>query len=328
MSENPWSDLAPPSTSDAVNARRVDPKLEWNFFWGRAIDRKCLLILRHSSDSTPEGRLPVLRGIEVTMSTIDDKGGTSLAFKLLDSAQLDLFHRLCVDIIEATQGATSEKTAVAAALARTWRWHHLLRGGSDGRLSPEEQKGLIGELLVLERLLLPRLSAADAVSCWHGPLGAPKDFEIGRVAIEAKARRGAATPFIALSSEHQLDSSGVDALFLHVAELDEAPSDGANGASVTQFVQRLRGAIQGGDQAAIEKFESLLLAAGFSEEHDYSDTRWIDGPTRLYSVSDGFPRITADQIASGVTYVRYSVSLVECEPFLSDIAALELALGA
>ncbi|MCH8827746.1 MAG: PD-(D/E)XK motif protein [Chloroflexi bacterium] len=44
------------------------------------------------------------------------------------------------------------------------------------RPSPEEQKGLIGELLVWECLLFPKLSTRDAVSAWRGPLGANKDF--------------------------------------------------------------------------------------------------------------------------------------------------------
>lgn len=65
---------------------------------------------------------------------------------------------------------------------------------SFSRLSAEEQKGLIGELLVLERYLIPLFGPADATSAWVGPTGSPKDFECGRTAIEAKARRGAA-PF-------------------------------------------------------------------------------------------------------------------------------------
>lgn len=326
MSDNPWSDLAPPSAADAFNARRVDAELQWDFFWARSVDRRCLLVLRHSGASAPAGKLPNLKGIEITQSATDGDE-RSLAFKLLDSAQLDLFYRLCLDIIEASHGAASEKEAVAATLARTWRWHHLLRGGSDRRLSPNQQKGLIGELLVLESLLLPRLSAADAVSSWKGPLGAPKDFEIGRVAIEAKARRGAATPFIALSSEHQLDTSGVDTLFLHVAELDDAPSDARTSVSVSDVVRRVRGRILEADNAAVEPFDSLVLAAGYRDEDDYSDSLWVEGPSSLYEVVEGFPRITSDQVMSGVSYVRYSVSLVECEPFRSDQAALARALS-
>ena len=137
--------------------------------------------------------------------TPDESDTQLLALKLLDSNQRDIFQTLCLDIISTAAQADSEAEAVSAALMRTWRWHHLLRVGRGTLLSPEEQKGLLGELFVLERLLLPRMDASSAVTAWRGPLGAPKDFEIARVAIEAKTRRGGATPSLSITSESQLD---------------------------------------------------------------------------------------------------------------------------
>jgi hypothetical protein len=327
MIDDPWKDLAAPNAADAITARRVDADIPWGFFWARGVDHKCLLVLQHAADSTPHGRLPKLKGIEVAVLEANRDGDRMLVFRLLDSAHRDIFHRLCRDIIASACGATSEKEAVQVALARTWRWHHLLRGGSDGRLSPEEQKGLIGELLVMESYLLPHLSALDAVSAWRGPLGAPKDFEIGRVCIEAKARRGAATPYIAINSEHQLDDSGTDALFLHVVELDQAPSDRNEGFSVSVVAKRVRDKIAAADNGAVTTLDDLLSAAGFRWEDDYSDSHWIEGPSRLYRVSGDFPRITAQAVRPGVSNVKYSISLVECEPFLAADGALESALG-
>ena len=231
MAENPWRDIDPPGITSSVNARRVDANLPWDFFWARGADRSVLLTLSHAADSSPVVPLPSLRDIEVTLTPPDQAHVQILALKLLDPGQQDIFHTLCLDIIAASMQAQSEAEAVSVALTRTWRWRHLLRGGSV-LLSPEEQKGLIGELLVLEHLLLPRLEASAAVTAWRGPLDSPKDFEIGRVAIEVKARRGGGAPFVGITSEDQLDESGVDALFLYVVELDEAPDDAADGFTV------------------------------------------------------------------------------------------------
>ena len=132
--------------------------------------------MRHHRVGT---RLPQIRDIEVTLSDTDQHGTRTLGLKLRDSSLQDIFHTLCVDIVSAAARAASEPDAVNTALRRTWRWHHLLRGGRSGLLSPEEQKGLIGELLVLERFLLPLLPASVAVAAWLGPLGSPKDFEVG-----------------------------------------------------------------------------------------------------------------------------------------------------
>lgn len=323
---DPWKDLIPPSAASAINARRVDENNPWGFFWARAMDGKCLLVLQHGAESSPAKKLPSLKGVEVAVSDGDGQHSRMLVFRLLDSRQRDIFHQLCINIVAAGAAARSEPEAVELAVARTWRWHHLLRGGTGGRLSEDEQKGLIGELLVLERYLLPRLSPADSLAAWRGPLGAPKDFEVGRIGIEAKARRGAATPHILITSEHQLDGEGCDLLFLHVVDLSHAPEGAAQAFTVGDAARRVRDWMTL-DNAATDKYESLLAAAGFRWEDDYSDFKWVEGANRVYGVTDGFPRITASEIASGVSNVRYSISLVECERFVVEAKALDEAMA-
>ena len=313
--DDPWKDLSPPRSADAINARRVDSNLAWDFFWARGIDGHCLLVLRHSLGSAPLSRLPKLKGVEMGLTEAEDLGGRMLVLRLVDSAQRDIFYQLCLDIVGSAAKATSEREAVSLFLARTWRWHHLLRGGSNGRLMIEEQKGLIGELIVLETLILPHLAVLDAVSTWRGPLGAPKDFEIGRVCIEAKARRGAATPYVAISSEHQLDVSGIDTLFLHVAELDQEQSTEKEAFTLTDIARRCRNAVASRDSGAVESFEALLTSTGFRWEDDYTDTRWTQGRHHLFRVDGAFPAITAASRPHGVSNVRYSLSLTECEPY-------------
>jgi len=256
-----------------------------------------------------------LKGVEMTLTDAEQKDTRMLVLRLVDSAHRDIFHRLCLDIVAAAGKAPTEREAVSTALARTWRWHHLLQGGGDIRLSPEEQKGLIGELIVLETLVLPYLTAKDAVSTWLGPFGAPKDFEIGRVCIEAKARRGGATPFVAISSEYQLDTNGIDELFLHVAELNEEQSPEKHAFTVTDIAAKCRASISLRDDGAVEQFDGLLAATGFRWEDDYSDTRWSDGEHHVFRVDGDFPAIKADSCPAGVSNVRYALDLVACEPY-------------
>jgi hypothetical protein len=217
----------------------------------------------------------------------------------------------------AAEAAATEPEAVSVALARTWRWHHLLKGGGSGKLGDEEQKGLIGELLVLKRHLLPHMSPLASITAWRGPLGAPKDFEIGRLAIEAKARRGSATPFVRISSEHQLDTSGCDRLFLHVVELDRAieEADPPGVISIAILADEIRVLIDSADRAAIEMFEACLISAGVTRTAEYEDDLWVEGRTRVFDVVDGFPRITPESAGSGVRGLQYSVDLAACEPF-------------
>lgn len=323
---DPWKDLTPPPAASAINARRVDENNPWRFFWARAMDGKCLLVLQHTPESSPKKRLPSLKGVELAVADGDGQHGRMLVFRLLESRHRDLFHQLCIDIVAAGASARTEPEAIELAVARTWRWHHLLRGGAGGRLSEEEQKGLIGELLVLERHLLPHLSLADSLAAWRGPLGAPKDFEIGRIGIEAKARRGAATPHVLITSEHQLDGVGCDLLFLHVVDLSRAPEGATEAFTVSDAVHRV-GNRMALDNAATERYEALLTATGFRWEDDYSDFQWVEGLSRIYDVADGFPRVTAKEIATGISNVRYSLSLIECERFVVEARLLDEAIA-
>jgi hypothetical protein len=326
MSEDPWRNLAPPKAANAFSARRVDAEAPHDFFWARDIDGNCLLALYHAPESSPGGRLPGLKGMEVAELADDEGGRRLLLLRLLESSHRDIFHHLCLDIMHSAAEAASEREAVAITLQRVWRWHHLLRGGGSARLSEEEQKGLVGELQILRKLFPDPLTAFDAVNSWLGPTGAPKDFEVGKLAIESKARRGGSRPFIAISSEFQLDDAGFESLFLHVITVDRVASDDEKGRSLHDLATEVRGAIEATDPSALEIFESRLLAAGFDWADDYADTRWKTSDGKVFRVGHAFPRLTSGSAPSGVSRVRYQISLDECQPYAADFADVTAAI--
>ena len=328
MNEDPWKDIAVPAGIDAFSAKRVDPDVAWDFFWGRAVDRSCLFVLSHSASTAPMGRLPKLKGVEVNDVGRGLGPDRMLIFKLIDTAHRDIFERLCRDIVAIAGRAQSEKEAVGLALARTWRWHHLLRGGSDGLLSVEEQKGLVGELLLIYQHLMQCLSPREILDSWRGPLDSPKDFEIGRVCVEVKTRRGAASPHIAINSADQLDTAGVDDLFLSVVELDQAPVGTAGSFTVTDLAKRVRDRLLSTDGSVGEQFDQLLEAAGFDWFDDYSGSIFIEGAGSVFRVGDGFPRLCSSKMPSGIRNVKYSVALQDCMPFSAPPGGLIDALRA
>lgn len=315
---DPWKPISAPDQTSNVSGLRVDPDLQWGMFWAVDADRNCLLILQHDPANKPENKLPKFRGLEVKMRVPETGSVSLLVVKLIDNQQREIFHRLCLDIIFTTRQAKTEKEAVERFLARTWRWHRLLRGVHDGRLSNEEQKGLIGELEVLQQILIPNIGVRTSVISWTGPLGAPKDFEIGRVCIEAKARRGAATPFVAISNEHQLDTNGVDALVLYVAEITAASEDDKGAVTVTDVARKVLQEIEKQDASICELFEERLVAAGFEWTDDYSDRKWLRGSDHTFEVRGDFPRVTPDMYPSGVSSLKYAIFLLDCEPHRID----------
>ena len=326
MTDDPWRDISPPARASRISARRVTRPTRWGLYWGVDADRNILLILQHASVLGRSHRLPALRGLRVEVQPADGTSDERIVIRLTDPEQREIFLRFCQDIVEATALARTEEQAVERFLARTWRWHRLLRSGREDRLGDEAQKGLIGELVVLERHLLRTLGVLDAVRCWTGPLDAPHDFEISRVHVEAKAQ-GTAIPQVTISSEHQLDFGGGDTLFLHVTEVVNA-TEGTSGAFVvTEFASRIRSVIAEHDMVAVDLFEERLSAVGFHWTDDYSDKLWLVGRESLYEVREGFPRITSAMLSGGVDKVRYTISLPECEAFRVELAALATAVA-
>ncbi len=314
MSADPWEGIVTPVEVGRIAARRVSADHRCDFFWGKDHENRVLLMLQHDVASTPRNPLPHLKGLSVECRPGMNARGV-VVIRLLDSTLRDIFRTLSEDILRVAGAMETDRKAVATTIARTWRWHHLLRGGGSDRLSDEEQKGLIGELVVLHRHLLPRLPAFDSVSAWHGPLGAAKDFEIGRIAIECKARRGSSAPFVQISSEHQLDEDGWDTLLLHVVELDRyvpgSPDDRV--VTITDMVRMVIKAIGDADPLAADLFAARLAAAGVRDEDDYENDRWVEGQSRVFEVRTDFPRLTPGRVSTGIRGIRYSIDLATCQ---------------
>lgn len=321
---DPWAQIAAPAGGQVAGIR-VDDKLNWNFFWAVDQDGSLMLTLRFAADSLPEADLPRPKGLEIGITPVGGADDQLLMIKLVDRSNREIFHRLCSDIIDATRNAPDERQAVSLAIRRTWRWHYLLRSGANHKLSMEEQKGLIGEIIVLRDYVLRLLPAVDAVRSWMGPEDAPKDFEIGRLAVEAKARRGAAKPHVAISSEDQLDDSGVELLFLHVVDLALTPM-GSGGFTITELADEVLAMLLPSDVVATDLFEDKLQKVGLRLEDSYESDCWLIGSTRVFAVTDGFPRITAGDTPPGVESVSYSIDLGHIVDFEVGEGDLEAAI--
>ena len=314
--DDPWAGIEALAETSQISALRISGagSAAWGLYWGVDAQHHCLLILQRSSGRRRSRRLPRLRGLALEASAAEEGLGERVVIRLTDGEQREVFHRFCVDIVEATRASGTGEEAVERFLARTWRWHRLLRSGRDGRLSDYEQKGLIGELRVIERCLLDITGARDAVEGWGGPLGSPKDFQFGLVGIEAKARSPQRSE-VGISSLHQLDLAGATRLFFSVTEVAAALDESVGAVTVTELVARVRTAIAELDASALIVFEERLAAAGFDWEDDYTDRRWTIGEEALYEVAEGFPRITPSMVAPAVDDVRYKISLAACDSF-------------
>ncbi len=326
MVENPWIGIARPVEKKALNMRRVDEAHERDFYWARDHDGACLLVMRAATASMPRVRLPQLRGVEVLWQPAESAERSLLTVRLLENNAVDIFRQLCLDIVSSARFAKTEADAAASAIGRTWRWHHLLRGGR-GLLSEEEQCGLLNELRFLERHMLPALGGVDAVDAWKGPLGGAHDFAAHSAHVECKARGSSGDAGIHVSSEFQLDLLGAPVLYLQVATFHKVNDGELKGETVTEVARRVRGLLGASPPIAGQQFDGLLQAAGFSFDDDYSDCRLVPGPESFFEVGAGFPRLIPGSLPPGVRKVRYVLDLADCSGFASTAEKVCAMLG-
>lgn len=310
MQPDPWADIG--TAGGSFTLRRVDADHPADFFWGRDGDGSCALILKVSSDTKVQEPRPVLNGIKI-IEAPDQEGKSAFVLVLKRNEDRELFRHLCEDIVDACRSKAGDQAFLASTIRRAWKWHSLLRGGANQRLGPQEQQGLIGELLFLERLI-KHLTPKAAIQAWRGPLDEPKDFVFSDRAVEVKARH-VGKDAVKISSEHQLQVTDGQQLSLAVIALSPTVAEALEAISLDSLVQRVREAVIALDPSADEGFDARLMSAGYSTDHDYSDTWWVPVATSAYFVGDGFPRIEATILPEGVSLVTYWLRLDLCAPF-------------
>ncbi|MCY4542135.1 MAG: PD-(D/E)XK motif protein [Rhodobacteraceae bacterium] len=319
MTEDPWHALDPPVAESGYSGKRVQGvgSALWGAYWAVDWRRQQQFILIHESELVSQHRLPTLNALCI-MQEKDESGQQGyLVFRLTELAHREIFHRFCLSIVDALGTAGSGQEALDTCVLRTWRWHQFLKGKRDKRLTGEEQKGLIGELVLLEQCVIPAIGTERGVRSWVGPRGAHRDFETGSVAIESKACSPTASS-LRISSAEQLDSTCETHLFLHALELSESHGEKADSVTVTDVVNRIRKLIETTDPVVGDEYEELLWAVGFNHDDDYSDRYWSPGNTSFYKVVNGFPRITPRMLPAGVTNLNYQIVLKQCSEFIVE----------
>jgi len=319
---DPWLTIIKPRGAQ-VNAKRASESHPFDFFWAMDIDGHCLFIYEYDAKLELKDKKPRLNGISIIEFEPAGSEKKRLILSLRQSEHREIFYCLCTDVLEATQECKDAASALHVMLRRTWRWHQLLRGERDGRLSPVAQKGLIGELEYLTSKLLAHFSPAESMTFWEGPAGLPKDFVIGDSAVEVKARRGAARPSVSISSEHQLDHAGFQSLYLYVVDLAPAAISDKGSFNLNNYVDQTYQRIYDKDPGAVEIFETKLLEVGYHKEDDYTDSYWILLGTQAYLVHGDFPRVVDAELPTGVTDVSYKIDLGAVNDYIVELTEME-----
>ena len=229
----------------------------------------------------------------------------TIFLRLLKSDQDSVFNHLCWDLAEITRSCNNSAEGTNLFLERYRKWQLLLKRGRVGLLSEAEIKGLIGELLFIEKYLFSRYGMIVSLRGWLGPSGSNQDFRFEDNWYEVKASDPRALT-VRISSIEQLDIDITGQLCIVL--LDRAGSELKDAISLNTVVSRIRASISSEIEAA-QIFEQRLDAVGYIDTREYSEDLFVLRKIRRFFVNQTFPRIRHSMIDKSILKVTYDLSI-------------------
>lgn len=240
-----------------------------------------------------DGAAPDLRGMQrVSVDTFADGGDEWFRLRIEAHDIRYEAYGLLVSVVESMRGGARFAAATAGALAN-------LRAilSSRRRISPEQQLGLIGELLVV-RDLLGAHPEIDVVDWWIGPQAEQHDFALPELDLEVKTTSSERRAHV-IHGTGQLRPNPGRELWLVSVQLTRA--GGADGVSVAQLVTDIRERLT----VRRERFLEHLVGLGWRDADVdlYRDQFLLRSAPQAYRVDDDFPAITDERLATSVPHI-------------------------
>lgn len=305
-----WA-LQKPSNDELIIKTRIEEVSQFNCFAAtNHITGNHLYLMTLSSHTVvPEFNNFKFKGVRIEVFDLNEN--KELNIYLIDNELKDVFSLFIENIIEDIRDCSTESEAINITSNIIQKWKKLFDKINNQGLNLEQQKGLLGELIFLNKLLENNFSADYILNCWTGPDFDDKDFTIGAVCFEIKFTTSK-LPRIKITSERQLDILNVDKLFL-VSYVSEKVKE--NGISLNSIINTIENKISHNSRA-LKYFKERLETAGYIEEdNDNYNTQYGIKKRYIYQINEEFPRLTNENLPQGIYNTSYYIEISAIEVF-------------
>ena len=243
----------------------------------------------------------------------DDSHFLLLNLVLIDKQFKDVFDSLISDVLEAIIDESDIKVILKSFSNRLVKWQSLFERLKQPGLTPEEQRGLFGELYFIRKFLKVNHDSRNVIVSWVGPERLIRDFQSGTWSVEVKTTHGNNHQIVQISSERQLDTTNLDFLCLNHISLELRQLAGE---TLNQMVDSICETLEA-DYSSYNQFKNKLIEAGFFDHHRhiYEDIGYFIREDDYYLVRNQFPRIEESDIRNGVGDVKYSIIVSQCNDY-------------
>lgn len=268
--------------------------------------RCTLLILSNSAVKVP----PSSKSVEINQRQRRD-GSFNLTLSLLSNNETAVFIEMCRDLLEASEDAHDEVSALKKFWRRYNHWQNLFATAKNDLLSEERQRGLIGELLFLREQITDGRPLKEAVAGWTGALKEHQDFSYGEMWYEIKTVMEQAEK-VRISSIEQLSLERVGKFVIY--RLTKTASEDFTLNSLVKELSELLSK----NPSAEQKFEVLLFQTGYVEREEYDEQSYQVAEVMKFTVDEKFPRLTKNNLPATIVEASYSLNLRELKEEFSN----------
>jgi hypothetical protein len=275
-----------------------------------------LLYIKCDSDLTKEN-LPTFKGLDITY-IIGSLGEYSNQYFLKFSQAIpntnNIFELVISDLCENVIQIQDKKKISEVIIKVLNEWKLFFERDNDSTLSISSQKGLVGELYFLRDYLFQKYSYSDSLSYWTGSAKTNHDFQIVNNAVEIKTTSSKQHKRFMISSEKQLDATGLDNLFLSLFSLNL--HNNMPDRTLPAIINEISTLLQN-DSIASYQFNIKITKCGY--DYRYSNKYLIGFSVhdiKFYNVIDGFPRLLQSNLPNGIGDLKYSVMVSACTEYV------------
>ena len=242
-------------------------------------------------------------------------GCWTVSWSLIDNQYRDMFALFCADMMSSSEQIQNKKKGEKFLFHRYEEWKDMLASPVRDILSPQQIKGLLGEMYFLEKYLTKIYGTEKAVRSWVGPHGLPQDFVVDETWYEVKTTSSTADEVL-ISSIEQLDCLNSGMLIIVLADKTSKTDEGAVNLNLIyrELLKRIT------DEDIKADLSNILFRYGYYLRPEYEEVDYtfkIKG-IKSYKVTSAFPCLRRESLPDSITKAEYKISLSEIKNFKEE----------
>lgn len=277
--------------------------LDWHIGYEDVNQKSLLIVCSYEPELLPSSKS--------ILSSVGHRGDGkwTMTLCLVRQENEEVFIRLCCDLIESSRNKSDSIKGIGFVAKRYLQWSKLMEQQNSGLLSDSERKGLLGELIHLQKCILNGVPMQEAVESWMGPEGADQDFIFSATWHEVKAT-GIGSKTVSISSLEQLKAPCPGELIIYF--IDKTAPNSSNSFTLLSKADDIRGVLKS-NQATLDLFNDKLLRKGFIDSLEYKEYWYRLGGNQDYRVDDSFPKLINSNVPPQIEAASYNVSIPAIE---------------